>query len=286
MSEERNENASTEMTLAQVAPALMTLSEEAREPFIRLYEQMTTVPEGMENDNAAWKPERIKILTGTTTDAGVPGDAKKGDIWVNGETLWCTTDGPGQPWLFVPVYHWQSRVRFAPEDQVPSCSSMDSKWNVMGTKLCDNCEDFPFRNGSPTPCNNVHNFIVIPLDMSGIYEISFAKTSFQAGANILKVMRSKKTLWETPIGLTTAERTNKNNKWHVYNTATFAKTPMPEGLDDFARFVSGEVKKGRDALLDSLEKKREFVAETLAGGGVIEGTSIAGAEEEGFSDMM
>jgi hypothetical protein len=285
MTEESNENALNAMTLVQAAPAMMALSEEAREPFLQLFEQMTSVPEGMENDNATWRPERIKILTGTTTDPGVPGDAKKGDIWVNGETLWSTTDGPGQPWLFVPVYHWQSRVRFAPDDQVPSCSSMDSKWNMMGTKQCDTCEDFPFRNGVPTPCNNVHNFIVVPIDLSGVYEISFSKTSFQAGTNILKIMRTKKTLWEVPLGLTTTERQKGSNKWHVYNTATFAKTPMPEGLDDFARFVSGEVKKGRDGLLDALEKKREFVAETLAGGGVIEGTSI-GAEEEGFSDMM
>jgi hypothetical protein len=277
----------SELALYDAVPELQTLAlnDEQLEPYQNLVSMMTSAPEGAEEANTGWRAEIVKIYTGTTTDAGAPGDAKKGDIWSAGEILWSEhIQGRSKPWMFVPVYYWPSRARFRKNEKTPSCRSIDGKTNIEGTIKCEDCPDLPFRNGARTDCQNAHNFVVVPLDLSGLYHISFSKTSSKAGTNINKVMRTKKSLWSMAWGLTTQSNTNDGNTWHTFATASFASVPLPAGMDEFCRFVSGEVRKGREKSLEVHAERVRKVQSLLDG--EIPGQLADTADEPGFEDSM
>lgn len=276
----------TELAVIEEIPALAKLEDlepEAVERVNMLFRLMSSQPEGFEEE-VRWTPEKLKLLHPVSNDPLAPGDAKVGDIYAAGEILWSAEkDGRTKPFKFVLCYAWQSRSRFMPGDNRPDCSSADGKWNDHGTLMCKDCPDLPFRNGKPTNCNNVLNMVVLPVDLRGVYIVRFSKSSYKAGSNIKKLLKSSLKVWDKTFGLTTKEMSNASNTWNVFQSMPLSEEPAPE-VKLFAEYVSGEYAKMREEYLGSLAEMRENASAGLQA--MEDGLGDIDDEDGGFEESM
>lgn len=258
-------------------------SPEMVEKLRELYRGMTIAPEGMEDADINWNPEVVKIKHPTTTDAALPGDAREGDIWATGRVLWSRRQGEEDPFLFVPVNYWKEHSRFQNNERKPNCSSPDGITAYDGT-ICKTCPDFPWRNGQVQDCRRAHNFLVLPLDLSGIYSIRFSKTSSTAGTNILKTSKGRgRPMRENVYGLWTKQQSNSaGQSWYTYQTGTFFDTPLDPAFLAFAEWLFHQHKEARSSFLAGVAETREMATAALTGAADLDDV----AEAEGFEDSM
>lgn len=278
----------TELAVVQEIPSLAKLEDidqEAMQRVNHLFKLMSSQPDGFEEE-VRWQPEKLKLVHPITDDPLMPQEAEPGDLYAAGDLLWSREeDGRSKPFKFVLCYAWQSRARFQPGDNRPDCTSADSKWNDHGTLQCKNCPDLPFRNGKPTNCQNTLNMVVLPLDLKGVYIVRFSKSSYKAGTNIKKLLRSSLKVWDKVFGLASKEMSNGTNTWNVYQTMPISEKP-PEEVRLFAEHVSGAYREMRQDYLDELAERRSNADEGLAAMEGMGDTEDDDDDDAGFSDTM
>lgn len=270
--------------LDSAIPSLASASKEERGLITKLFESLYATPEGMEEDEGHRGPDIVKIRQSNTKDQMLPADAKEGAIWSAGATLWQPTQGKEDPWLFVPIYRWISNARFQVGERSPDCKSDDGKHNIYGTVACDDCPDQPWRDGEIQLCRRSQNYIVVPLDFSGVYHVQFSKTSFAAGSVIAKTARKRgtKALWENVFGLSTKVATNKaGQSWSVLDVTPHLHLEVTPAASELGRIVYTQYKEFREQRLASQQNSRENADMALREGG-----SELSNKEAGFDDSM
>lgn len=280
---------STDLIIPEVTtsiPSLATVDEAVATGIVRLFQSIVSVPEGMEETDHSWRPDIMKIRQSNTTDAMLPADAQAGALWAAGQTLWQPSDGEAKPLLFMPVYRWVSHARFQPGQRSPDCRSDDGKWNIYGTQKCEECPDLPWRNGDMQLCRRAQNYIIVPLNFSGIYHVQFSKTGYTAGNVIAKTAKSRGNLalWENVFGLTTQKQTNSAGQmWYVFDVSPHLHIKIDEATKEMGRFVYQQYKEFRERLLAGQERQRSNADEVLAAGDVDLSFEDDGG---GFEDSM
>lgn len=249
------------------------------------FEAMSGDIVGMEEMDISWKPEYIKIKHPVSDDAACPQDAVAGDIYTTGGNLvWRCRKDLDNPFQFVPVYGWTSNVRFPAGQRSSDCYSNDGKWNAEGTLMCKDCPDEPFKNGQKQACQKTLNFIIIPLDCSGVYQVSFAKSNYRAGSTIMKSLRGVNPSWHRVFALSTHELTAGTNRYHAFKSAPYSSAEIPPELDIFASFVHAEFTTIRKSLLASEEQRRKDADEILSQSVTATVLDAGGAND--FADSM
>jgi len=270
--------------LKDAIPSLASADKEEGEKIARLFQSLYAVPEGMDEDEGTRGPDIVKVRQSNTKDQMLPADAKEGAVWSAGETLWQPTQGKDDPWLFVPIYRWISHARFQVGQRSPDCKSDDGKWNIYGTQKCDDCPDLPWRDGEIQLCRRSQNFIVVPLDFSGVYHLQFSKTSFSAGSVIAKTARKRGTraLWQNVFGLSTKMMTNgAGQSWYVLDVAPHLHVEVSDAATELGRVVYTQYKQFREGRLEQQQSQRETADSVLREGG-----PELISDDSGFEDTM
>lgn len=270
---------------AETLPALTSVDAEIANSIAELFHSMTTVPEGMEETEAHWRPSYLKIRQSNTSDPLLPADAKEGALWASGRTLWQPGQGKEDPFLFIPIYRWISHARFQPGDRSPDCRSDDGIWNTYGTQKCETCPDLPWRNGEKQLCRRSQNYIIISLDYSGIYHINFSKTSYRKG-NVIATTAQKSgkgALWKNVFGLTTDKATNTaGQSWYVLDVAPHLHIDVDPATAEMGRFVYERYKEHRANLAEAQQQMRENADAVMTASDADLGTE----SDDGFEDSM
>lgn len=285
MSKEKSEF--TGMAVIETIPALLELqgiSAEAAQRVNSLYDVMTSTTVGME-DADPWAPEALKMRHPISSDPMMPQGTEVGDLYANGNLLWSKNrDGQSKPLEFVMCYGYQSRARFQQGESRSDCSSNDNIWNVYGNMKCQDCPDLPFRNGSPTACQNTMNMVILPLDLSGIYIVRFSKSSYRAGTTITKALKGQNATYNRTFGLSTKEMSSNNKTWNIFNTSILSK-PVPAEVKLFAQFIQTQYAAARQELLAAEAARRE---DASAGLSLMDGnvSALLASDDDSFEDSM
>lgn len=183
---------------------------------------------GREEMNQAWNIPAIRIAYGTTKDPGKPASARPGDMFSsNGRIV-------TPPFIFTPLYMFESHRMFQDNSAQPTCWSPDGKLGKMFGE-CAKCPHLPLgknKSGGKTDCNSGISVVALGKDMQ-VYRIEFFKTSRRAGGNLDKLTQSGSALWERWYTLT-AQHVNKDNyEYDVFKVAAEG-TDVPEELQEVA----------------------------------------------------
>lgn len=284
---------STELAVVQEIPQLAQLEDvepEAMERLNNLIKIMSSSTVGIEGA-AEWRPEKLKLNHPITKDDMCPDNVAPGDLYVPGRRVWSREeDGRSNPFKFVLCYAYRTRARFPEGEGQPDCTSADLEWNDHGTLKCEDCPDLPFgpkSGGKPTNCNTSWNMVILPLDLSGVYTVRFSKTSYKAGSNVVKLLKTALRPWDKAFGLTSKLQSGSNYDYNVFQTMPLGdEEPAPE-VKLFAEHVCESYEKVREEYLESLREARENASEGLDA--MAEGLGATDddfEDDEGFEDTM
>lgn len=282
-------NAFGETGLAELKP-----KEKAQ--YTQLAVTMAGERDGFEEVASAWRPAVIRITQAMSSSrAGKPDTAKLGDLFYKGGLL-------PKPLNVAVVYAWPTRVRFAPDDEVPSCSSenvdlrgrneKDKSVSIYGDN-CNVCpfEDQPFRNGRPTNCNNVMNVLMVPDTLENIFVMQFQKTGWQAGKQLVDLATIKNPPWSRFFALDTdlVKRRGGGGQYAIPTVTPVdaTVTPVPDHMQKFCKMLSGHFKEGRLERRSLVIKRANEVSEQvdMETMGAAQGGQ-AGKSQQDFSDGM
>lgn len=122
---------------------------------------------------------RIKLLQ-AMSDEVTDSNASPGQ-WLN--TL--SGQSYGTQFEFIPISVWKSRTLFAENrDDSPLCRSADGFVSVDGHRCMTECpynKAWEWKNGTPPPCTQGFNYLILPVDDPFPAITTLMKTSFKAG---------------------------------------------------------------------------------------------------------
>jgi hypothetical protein len=237
----------------------------------KLIKSAKPVVKGREEMAAQWNIPTIRIVYGTTKDPSKPANAKPGEMYAtNGRMI-------KAPFVFTPLYIFETNRMFQEGQNAPVCWSPDAKLGTMFGH-CNRCTHQPLGknpSGERTDCNNGVSMIVLAMDWK-IYRMEFFKTSRKAGASVDRLVQSQDFLWERWFELTTAQVQSGGYEYYVFKTAA-------QGED-----VGATAVQAADALYDLIKVERDafldkHYEQILSGG---DGTSGTPSEESVDASAM
>lgn len=227
-------------TTEKITALIPTITDENSQKGLQRLMQSTQPIKGREEMNRAWNIPIIRIAYGTTKDPGKPASCKPGDMFsTNGRKI-------DPPFVFTPLYMFESNRMFQDNQAQPTCWSPDGKW---GTTFgdCLKCPNLPLgknKSGAKTDCNNGISAVVLGKDMQ-VYRLEFFKTSRRAGSHLDKLTQSGTALWERWFELSSQTINKDNYEYAVFKVA-------PEGSD-----VPEQIKNVCNTLYDYIDVERK-----------------------------
>jgi hypothetical protein len=270
---------------------LASVDEDSQDKYTKLARLMTGVAEGFEEVAQEWRPAVVKITQAMTSSAsGKPDNAKMGDLFHKGGLI-------HRPFNVAVVYAWPTRVRFAPDDEIPSCSSenvdlkgkgaSDKSVSIYGDK-CSECplESQPFRYGKQTPCNNVMNVLLVPENLDNIFVMQFSKSSWSPGRQLVDLATKKSPPWSRFFAIDTTIEKRKTGKGEyavpTISAVDSTEVPVPDHLQKFGAMLSDHFKTYR------VDRKKLSLARSQGMAEKFEPTPArgGGAKKIDYSDTM
>lgn len=225
--------------------------------------------------------EKVRINHPVSDNSHCPEEAEDGDMFTSpgGRHLWSRIEDRDDPWNFVVVFAFLSRVRFE-ENGKSFCSSFDAEHADDRDMLCENCPDLPWAQGEKTDCNNQLNFIVLDTDLTDVFQLQFKKSNFQEGRTIQKALKKTSPGWNKVFSLKTIETSNESNTWDKFKVG-ITNQEAPEHVMAAAPFVSEQYREAREEKLEEMHNRRQDAAD------VAEGMDDEGGDEnESFEHTM
>lgn len=223
---------------------------------------------GLEELDDGWGVNDVDIVkkkSGNTSDDACPDSAKKFDIWSKpgGELLWKKKRDYDSPWTFVVVHGFPSRIRFPDDSEnVDFCKSSDAKKADRRDLLCKNCPDLPGPDNPDSPCNNVRNFIVVPTDLSGIFQLQLSGSDYREANTIIDALKKERHAWDRVFGLTTTEKSSDQHSWVGFKTSITEQEPSRE-VKATAQFVRDQYTQAREQMLTNRNRREEVVEDAI-----------------------
>jgi len=163
------------------------LPEELKANALALVDTMSTLVEGIGDEGMAWKPPFLRLVQGTTDRSSIPKGTGIGDFVLGESKL-------DKPLEFIPLRLWTARQYWNP-DQTKSnmlCWSPDALLGYVGVE----CKTCPFQvwkedaaGNSGADCGKVLGLLAITTDLSKIFTVNFAKSSYTAGMELQSAMK-------------------------------------------------------------------------------------------------
>lgn len=210
----------------------------------KLMKSAKPVVKGREEMAQNWNIPTIRVVYGTTKDPSKPASAKVGDMYAtNGRLI-------KAPFLFTPLYIYESNRMFQEGQNAPICWSPDAKLGTMFGH-CNRCAHQPLGKnpaGEKTDCNNGVCMIVMSLDWR-LYRLEFFKTSRKAGASVDRLVQSQDFLWERWFEMVTQQVSSGGYEYYVFKTAPQGED-VPTVQAQACDILYDMIKVERDAFLE------------------------------------
>lgn len=291
MSEEK-QIAVTDVTRYVVVPDSMKTAAAAiedkdlRQNALDLIEQMEDVVEGIGDVPQSWHPEFLRLVQATTDLDTCPEGAKPGKFIVAEEAV-DSVDA-------IPLRLWKSRKMWS-EDQNDTraiCESPDGKvgWRYGDCQTCPHSQWNEEENKAG--CTKQIQVLCITRDLRTVFLATLAKTSYRAGMDWEKAMRSAKVgtykrMYR--IGSTKHKDKKQINLYEVTSVprGEYDMAPIEGFLVELFNFISEMRRNQIEAFYANLELRRQNMAlaspeppSALLSSGETEHIEIVGGDDD------
>lgn len=212
------------LKIVQALPA----TEQAQ--ILELVKKLNPKKPGMHTARQGFVPTSMRLFQGTGNDLARPKNLPKGHFYtsdsrvigdkfvgavlatIDGRILWPQRPEKGAP---------------APENasKAPLCVSLDRKEGSRYGK-CATCPNSTkqWSQGGCTPEVIVY---FMDIDMTGVYELRFSKTSLGAGSKLVTTLQSSENPWDRWIAFESSERNANGNDWCVLKAMPVSDSKDP-----------------------------------------------------------
>lgn len=172
------------MDTTTLIAAAENLPESVKANALALVETMSTLVEGIGDEGMAWKPPFLRLVQGTTDRGSIPKGTGIGDFVLGESKL-------DKPLEFIPLRLWSARQYWNPDQTKNNmlCWSPDATLGYVGVE----CKTCPFQvwkeDGTGADCGKVWGLLAITTDLSKVFTVNFAKSSYNAGTELQSAMK-------------------------------------------------------------------------------------------------
>jgi hypothetical protein len=198
----------------------MALPAANQEAMMNLVEKTNPVKQGLHTASSGFEPTVLKLYHGVGNDPVKPRQTLPGQFYSADARV------IGEKFTAVPLAIYEGQILWPPQDQgkgeskAPICASVDRK---IGSKYgeCDKCPLNPETGRKYTQggCMPEITAYLLDQDMTSIYELKFAKTSYGAGKTLVNILKKQNQIWDRWFVFEAKERIDGAKKWYVVNTS-------------------------------------------------------------------
>jgi hypothetical protein len=261
--------------------AIEKLPSDEQDKMITLAAKTRPKKQGVHTTRSGFQPISVRIYQGTGNDPVRPQKMTPGEFYnaagivmgekiegtvihvFEGRTLWPAKDAGGDN-----------------QSKAPICVSLD---RVEGSKY-GSCQACPLSTKAYNQggCPKDVTIIFVDKELTGVYSLTFAKTSYAAGDALVKMLQKSENIWDRQVSITAQERTEKDYKWYVIKATPVSdpKNPAnnytPKNLHPIYEMLSKVV----DAdvyypqLADIYDRSKNSADSNANGGGAAKGETI------------
>lgn len=172
------------MNLEKLMELALELPEAVKQNAVNLITRMGETIEGIGDVPVGWRAGTLKLIQAMSDRSKLPKGANIGDFLL-GETVIT------QPHPVYVLRSWDARQYWSPDQNEAKmlCSSPDNKLGYIGLN-CKECPHSKFdEETKKTECNKIKVFMVVSADLSDVFMINFAKTSYKSGGDWEMMMK-------------------------------------------------------------------------------------------------
>jgi hypothetical protein len=239
------------MNLEKLNLLAADLPDDYKTKALALVTRMGETIEGIGDEPVKWRPSTVKLVQATSDRSKLPKGAQMGDIII-GESVIQT------PAAVIPLRSWDARQYWSPDQNEAKmfCSSPDADLGYIGLK-CRECPHSKFdEEAKKIDCNKIKVVMVVAADLSDIFLINFAKTSYKIG-NDWQMMQKKAGVatYRRIYGLKSeTSKAYKNVETIAIETYDDDKRNTPESILVFLKELFDQVGTDRKEHLDDFHK--------------------------------
>lgn len=239
------------MNLEKLAQLANDLPEAVRQNAINLVTRMGEVIEGIGDTPVTWRPQTLKLVQAMSDRSKLPKGAGVGDFLL-GE------DVQAMPMKSIVLRSWIARQYWSPDQNETKmlCSSPDNKVGYIG-KECKSCEHSVFdEETKKTECNKIVSVMNLKADLSDIFIVNFAKTSYKIGTDWQSMMKKSGVApYRRVYGLRSEDsKQYKNVSNMAIETYTGDQRDTPAEYLPFVTELFNQVGADRTEMLDAFHK--------------------------------
>jgi len=209
-------------------------------------------PMGLDVDEGLTGPltmPNLKIKQRMTTDVGCPDEAHDGDLYITSGDL------VESPLKCTPLYVWTSHIMWEPSGgRNIECQSPDGKMgSVYGA--CKECPNMPWRDGKKQACAKTLNAIIISENMD-LTQTRFSGSSYTAGKNLVKFVRSLPEMWNKFYLLGTEKRKNDKGEFYIFDVRATTESPSGD-FQKVAKHLCEQISDARKSMISDFYTRVE-----------------------------
>lgn len=164
------------MNLEKLTALAQSLPDTVKQNALDLLERMGEVIEGIGDRPVGWRAPTLKLIQAMSDRSKLPKGANIGDFLLGENVV-------PQPRKVIVLRSWEARQYWSPDQNEAKmlCSSPDAKLGYIGQE-CKTCPHSQYdQDAKKIDCNKIKVFMVIADDLSEVFLVQFAKTSFKSG---------------------------------------------------------------------------------------------------------
>lgn len=197
-------------TTAEFSAAVKLVGPTFQPPLLDLVERMSPDKPGSHLSNDGFQPTTVKLYQGIGKDETRPAKLLPGAFYST------TSRDLSEKMVVAVLGFFDGRTLWPPKDagtNAPVCYSLDG---LAGSKYgaCETCpsKKLAYTQGGCTP---QFTFWFIDQAMTGVYELTFSKTSYKAGQGLARMLRDSARPWNRWVELSSNAREEGDKRWFV-----------------------------------------------------------------------
>lgn len=216
-------------TPSELLRTVEKLPEAEQEKMLEIVRKANPKKQGAHSAKASFAPTTVVLYHGTGKDElrpknTIPGQFYTKEAQILGESFTGCVIG-----FYEGRMMWPQRPPGGgmPEGgTAPLCISYDRK-NGSRYGPCASCPNANVQ-ANQGGCTQEVTVFFMDRELTGIYELKFAKTSQKNGEGLIKILYGSKSIWDRWVTFESQERTKDANRWFVIKAGPVMDTKNPE----------------------------------------------------------
>lgn len=171
--------------LESLKPLIDALPDNLKANAQELYDRMTSVIEGIGDEDVEWKMPYLRLFQATSSREGLPRGVAPGDLILGEEVK-------EAPMNFIPIRAYQKRQFWNPDMNATNkllCQSPDATLGQIG-KYCKDCQHSQWDETTKSvDCSKIHSFVAISADLKDIFSVDMAKSQYKVGTEFVSTLK-------------------------------------------------------------------------------------------------